>query len=125
MFLGILNQKEKENFLELAYNIAQCDSDFSIREKNWISRCCKEMNLENYEIQNKNIDLIIEELSGSSFISKTSILLEILELMLSDSTYHKSEKDVIGKLCKNWEISDEQFQNIVFWLKDKNMIFNS
>ncbi|MFH1051093.1 MAG: hypothetical protein V1779_09240 [bacterium] len=125
MFLGVLNQKEKENFIELAYYIARCDSDFSSFEKNWISRCSNEMNLENYEVQNKSLDSIIEEFSDSSFVSKTSILLEILELMLADTTYHIKEKEVVKKLCESWNITDEQFENIIFWLKDKNNIVNS
>jgi len=121
MFLGVLNQKEKENFLELAFHIAHCDSDFSSYEKIWISRLRRELYLENYEIQSKSLDEILEELSASSFIIKTSILLEILELMLTDKTYHVKEKEAVKKLCESWDISDEQFENIIFWLKDKNL----
>jgi uncharacterized tellurite resistance protein B-like protein len=122
MFLGILNQEEKENFLELAYYIAHCDLDFSSIEKNWIFRCRNEMNLLDYEVKNKNLDTIMKELSYSSFVSKTSILLEMMELMLADSIYHGSEQEVVKKLCENWNISNEQFENIVFWLKDKHII---
>ncbi len=125
MFLGVLNQKEKENFVELAHHIAHCDSEFSPIEKNWISRCRNEMNLVDYQVQNKSLDSIIEEFSDSSFISKTSILLEILELMLSDTTYHINEKEVVIKLREGWKITDEQFENILFWLKDKSIVLNT
>ncbi|ROL61574.1 hypothetical protein D9V86_05080 [Bacteroidetes/Chlorobi group bacterium ChocPot_Mid] len=125
MFLSVLNQKEKENFIELAHYISACDADFSSIEKNWINRCSKEMNIENYKVQNKNLDEILKEFSSSSFVSKTSILLEILELMLSDTTYHIKEKEVVKRLCEDWKITDEQFENIIFWLKDKNHILNT
>lgn len=121
----MLNEEEKENFLELAYYIAHCDSDFSSIEKNWISRCRREMNLENYVVKNKSLDTIIKEFSDSSFVSKTTILLETMELTLSDATYHKSEQEAIKKLRENWNISNEQFENIAFWLKDKKIIFDA
>lgn len=125
MFLSVLNQKEKENFIELAHYIATCDADFSPKEKNLINHYSKEMNLENYKVKNKKLDEILKDFANSSFVSKTSILLEILELMLSDATYHIKEKEVVKRLCDEWKISDEQFENIIFWLKDKNHIINS
>jgi hypothetical protein len=125
MYLGMLNQSEKENFLELTYYIAGCDSDFSSTEKDWILRCRNEMNLQDYLVKNKTLDTIIIEFENTSFISKTLILLEILELMVTDETYHQTEKEVINTLCNKWNIGDEQFRNIALWLKEKNIILDS
>ena len=123
MFLEFLNRHEKENFLDLAYYVAHCDSDFASAEKKWIRTYRNEMNLNNHEVKNRDLDTIIEDFSDSSFLSKTSILLEIMDLILSDYNYDGNEQKVVQKLRESWKINNEQFESIVFWLKDKHLIF--
>ena len=122
MFLELLNRKEKENFLELAYYVAQCDSNFVQEEQDWIRVYREEMKLNDYKLKGKNLDEVIDELNGSSFLSKTSIFLEILDLILADLDYNGDEQRVVAKIREKWNINDEQFDSIVFWLKDKHII---
>jgi len=122
MFLSFLNQKERENYLELANYVAKSDSNVDDSEVNWIEKVKKEIDLENYEIQEKPFDDIMNELDSASFISKTSILLDIMNLVMADFDYKHEEQKVIKKIREKWNIDDEQYNSILFWLKDKAYI---
>ena len=125
MFLSFLNQNERENFLELANFVAKSDDQYAESEKRWIKNFRNEMNLNDYQLQEKSFDEIMLEFDASSFVSKTSILLDIINLALADYNYEKEEQKIILNIRKRWNITDEQFHSIVFWLKDKAYILKA
>lgn len=125
MFLSFLNQNERENFLELANFVAKSDDQYAESEKRWIKNFRNEMNLNDYQLQEKAFDEIMLEFDASSFVSKTSILLDIINLALADYNYEKEEQKIILNIRKRWNITDEQFHSIVFWLKDKAYILKA
>lgn len=125
MFLSLLSQNEKENFMELAFYVAHCDKNFHKEEKKLLNLYRAEMNLFDYEIQNKTLDAIIEDFEDSTFISKTSMLLEIVALTLADLEYDGEEQKILKNLREKWNINDNQFVEIVSWLKDKDVILKT
>ena len=122
MFFSFLTEQEKENLIELAYIVAHSDNNLAEQEIAIIENLKKEANLNVYELQFKSFDKILEELDTCSIVSKASILLELLNIVVADADYNINEQKMIEKIREKWAISDEQFESIVFWLKDKGMI---
>lgn len=120
--LNFLNEEEKKNFLELAYNVATCDNDYDPHEKHWIDDYRSKLDLTDYEIQEKPLDEILDSFDDKSFIAKTSILLEIMSLALANYNYDGSQQKILQKLRDKWDVDDEQFKEIAYWLKDKELI---
>ncbi len=125
MFLDFLTVKERENFLELTYLVANCDKNFHSEEKKLIEFYKKESSMPDYTISNRKLDDILDDLNDSSFVSKTSILLEILSLVLADLEYDGEEQKIIKRIREKWQISDNQFIEITHWLKDRNIILKA
>jgi hypothetical protein len=125
MFFDFLSTEEREYFMELAYIVANCDKNFHAEEKRLIEFYKRETKLENYQIKGIPLDKILGELNTVSFISKTSILLEIMALVLADLEYDGEEQKIVKQIRDAWGISDSQFKDIIHWLKNRNIILKS
>lgn len=95
MYLNMLNQNQKQLFLNLAYRIADSDNDFSEKEQEIIKSYCIEMQIEDkHETDNKDINYIIEKINNScDFKAKKIFVFEAIGLALVDSVYNSEEKD--------------------------------
>ena len=100
MYLSILNQKEKELFLELAYNLASADGDYSSKENALINGYCQEMQIEfEVKMMTRSLDYIISTIKKESFIIfKKIFVFELIGLAMVDKNYDESERDLIGRL---------------------------
>jgi len=124
MYEYVLNQREKENLLELAMHVAQADHEPVRQEKEIIKTYKEKLGLEDYQIIGKEFSKIMDELEPSSFVSKTSILLEILRIVLADRAFNPEEKDIVSELKTRWDISEKQFNDICIWLENNDVILN-
>ncbi len=94
MYLGILENKNKELFLNLAYNLALSDGDYSEDEEMMIKSYCNEMQIElDMKNINRSIDSTIKEMSEECNIrDKKIIVFESIGLSMSDGCYCEEEK---------------------------------
>lgn len=111
--------------IELAHYIAQTDNDFADSEKQWIEKIAGEIGMKDFQPQGKAFNDIMGELQFSSVISKAAILLNMLNLVMIDYDYKLPEQKVIADIRKQWNITDEQFESISFWLRDKGYILKN
>jgi len=118
MFLKLLNKEEQENFLELAYLIAQSGFDFEEPEEELLREFRYEMYLgENeYKIKGKKFEDIINVFEKSSSMLKISIFIELLALVLCDEEYDKKEQELIAKIKERFGITDEKYREILDWV---------
>lgn len=115
MFLNTLGKIEKENFLELAYFVANSNGDFADEERAMIEEYRNEMNLghESYTIKNMDVNEILEELSKSDSKIRNTIFFEILALILSDSKYDDEEKRAAELIRNKLGISSDKQNEMV------------
>lgn len=108
MYLSMLSGKQKENFLELAYQMAFIDNDFSEKERIMIESYCHEMWIAVPEvIRAGSINEIIESMkSECTILEKKIIIFEILGLALVDGNYDETERKVIEEITKIFEIEE-------------------
>ncbi len=109
MYLGILENKNKELFLNLAYNLALSDGDYSEDEEMMIKSYCNEMQIElDMKNINRSIDSIIKEMSEECNIrDKKIIAFESIGLAMSDGCYCEKEIKVIESMILKFDLSRE------------------
>lgn len=99
MFLEILNEKEKELFLSLAYDLSAADKDFSPEERELISGACREMGIEfDMDKIELSVDKVIDDINATcSEQAKKVMIFEAVRLAASDDDYDDDERQIIGE----------------------------
>ena len=125
MYLRRLNREEQNNFLELAYCAANYNDKFAEEQKGLINEYRTEMLLdeEEYEIQEKELDDILDFFEDSSEEIKNAVFLEIVALILSDNIYDDKEQEIISIIEDNLEISEGKHDEAVRWVEDMQELY--
>lgn len=106
MYLSLLNDRQKQLFLMLSYNLANSDGDFSEAEQLMINSYATEMGI-SPNINNSFLDdsQIIDELEKSTGKrEKKIIIFELIGLAMSDSSYNALEHETIRKVATKFAI---------------------
>jgi tellurite resistance protein len=119
MFLSILNNEEKEDFLNLIINVAEIDGDFSEKEKNQIGAYVLEMGLSLKEKNeyNKSNESLLNTLSQSSNEVKKAIFVEVIALMLVDGMKDE-EKVILEKMQNKFEFDESFKEKAINWYSE-------
>ena len=118
MFLSVLNDNEKDLFLNLVINAAEADNEFSDLEKSQIQAYCNEMatQLKSREAYSLKSDKVIKKLSESKEFVKKAIFAEVIALMLVDGLA-KEEEELLEDIRKAFGFSKEYQDEIIAWYK--------
>ena len=106
MYLALLDEKEKELFLGLAYNLAAADGNYSDEEKAVISGYCQEMQF-GFDEKNmvKATDVLLDLInSNSSMKTKKIIIFELVGLAMADASYDADERALINLAEKQFGV---------------------
>ncbi len=108
MYLTLLDEKEKESFLGLAYNLAAADGNYSDEEKAMIRSYCQEMQFEfdDTKMVKETSELLNAINSGSNTKIKKIIIFELIGLAMADGGYDKDEKELINLAEKQFGIEE-------------------
>ncbi|MFW6029501.1 MAG: hypothetical protein ACOCRO_04530 [Halanaerobiales bacterium] len=126
MFLNLLNMKEQELFLELAYYVAKSDTIFAEEERILIETFRQEVSLgeSDYEIKDLNLNQILDGLSQIDSKKQKVIFMEIMALVMSDEEFNKKEQEIIAILKTKWNISDNLYNRIINWINDLQTLYS-
>ena len=119
MFLSILNNEEKEDFLNLIINVAEIDGDFTESEKNQIGAYILEMglNLKEKDEYNKSNEVLLEELSQSTNEVKKAIFVEVIALMLVDGMKDE-EKTLLTQMQNKFSFDNKFKDDAINWYSE-------
>ena len=120
MFLGILNEKEGKNFLELAAIAMNVDSADAEKERKVFATYRFELGLFDYEIQKKEYQKIISELKCSRKRVLRAIVVELAGMMDSDKELEKVEETWVLKLGNDLDFRDVEMRKMLRWTQDFN-----
>lgn len=118
MYLALLKTEEKELFLELAYNLACSDADYSKEEQVMMDSYCHEMQI-GFDIKNmvRTTEEIIDKINENSDEKVKKIFaFELIGLAMVDGNYDDSERELIKKLGDKFGIKDglsKEFEEIL------------
>ena len=109
MYLSRLNEKQKNLFLELAYQLALVYNDYSEKEKIMIESYCNEMGMEvPAVIRAGSIDGIITSMNNEcTGLEKKIIVFEMLGLAMVDGNYDESEREVLTEIMRVFEVGED------------------
>lgn len=110
MYLGRLNNKEKEMFLELSVYASQANGVVEEAEKEMIMSYCKEMSVLFYDVSNiHSYNEVSEFFKGVSKEKKRIVLLELLGLCHCDGEVDSIEDAFSKKFANEIGIDDELY----------------
>jgi|Wag4MinimDraft_9_1082661.scaffolds.fasta_scaffold00140_4 hypothetical protein len=126
MFLDLLETKEQEKFLELAYFVANYNDDFAEEQKQLINEYRKEMLLteDEYQIKGKEEKNIIKDFSKYEEDKKKMIYIETISLLLSDNKFDKKEKEIAEYIKNEFNLSQSFYDKAFTWVKDMFDLYN-
>lgn len=109
MYLSLLKEEQKGVFLELAYEMAFLDNDFSEQEKFMIESYCNEMRMEVPPvIRARSMAELIETIKEEwEEREKKIVLFEIIGLAMIDSNYDEEERKSIVSMTEIFGLTDE------------------
>ena len=113
MYLGELNAKEKESFLDLGIGLASVDGKFSDEEKNTVRLLCDEMGIE-YRYTAK----VSPEEAAQFFVTEANpriqriVVFELLGIAMADSIYQDCELAMITNIAKAFSINEREVTQI-------------
>lgn len=115
MYLNILNDEQKELFVDMCIHVAMSNDQFAEEEKHCIDLYCQEMGIASprYEARasyNATVEAILCS-CGTQEIK--AIVLELAALVLSDSKYEQIEKEFMSNLIQRFGISEDDFEVII------------
>lgn len=120
MFLGILNEKEGKNFLELATIAMNVGSDVEEEERNVFSTYRFELGLQDYKIQNKDYKKVIMDLKCSKKRVLRAIIIELAGMMDADEEIEKVEETWLLKLGADLDFRESELRKMIRWTQDFN-----
>lgn len=113
MYLGELNAKQKEIFLDLGIGLASVDGKFSNEEKNTVRLLCDEMCIE-YRYMAK----VSPEEATQFFVTEANpriqriVVFELLGIAMADSVYQDCEFAMITNIAKAFSINEREVDQI-------------
>lgn len=111
MFLQVMNQEEKEKFLELVYKVANIDGEYAEEEQEIVNSYKKELELETIA-DTCNIEELVDFFSAKNETLRKIILFEIIGLINADDKIEKSESYLLNTMIKKFEVSNEACNKI-------------
>lgn len=122
MFLIELNDKERKNFLELAYHAMAVDNNIDPRENEIFQNFRAEMRLSeaDYPIANKSVKAVITEFQASKKRVKKIVLFELWGIILADEAYSQAERELINELGAAWNLKQFEITKAKRWVQDFN-----
>lgn len=115
MYLNVLNEEQKELFIDMCIHVALSNNQFAEEEKNCIDLYCQEMGISTprYEARS-SYNATVEAVRCSCGAKELKIIvLELAALVLSDKKYEQLEKDFMADLMLRLNISMEEFESLI------------
>lgn len=120
MFLGMLNEKERKNFLELAKVAMEVDGEVTESEQEMLENFRREVDLTDYEIKNTPIKDLKMFFDMSTKQSKKAVLFELAGMLYADQEVADSEAKWLKELGEGWGLRDSEIRKIIRWVMDFN-----
>lgn len=120
MFLGMLNEREQKNFMELASIAMKVDGKVDESERQVMEVYKRETNLLDYELQNKKESELVTAFQASTKKVKKAVIIELAGVLDADEVIDSSEESWILKIGTEWGFRISEVRKMVRWTQDFN-----
>ncbi|QVK21466.1 hypothetical protein KHQ82_03875 [Mycoplasmatota bacterium] len=113
MFLELLSKSEKHQFLDLAFHMTRADGNVVDSESLSVQRKIVEMGDEIKDYAPGDFDKAVANFTNSTKMVQRIVLLNLIELSLSDDFYHAEEHSFIEMILDEWEVTPKMKSSLV------------
>jgi len=112
MFANVMNQTEKEKFLELIYKIAQCDDEYSEEEEDLLNNYKNELGLQDVN-DTDTLEGLVNFFAVKSQELKKIVFFELYGMIMADRKIESKEKNLIELIETAFGLTEKQYQAII------------
>ena len=121
MFLGMLNEREGKNFLELANIAIMANADEAKETEKAVLQAFKlELEMQDYVIKNKKQEELVTAFQASTKKIKKAVIIELAGVLDADEGIDDIEDSWIRKLGEDFGFRDSEIKKMVRWTQDFN-----
>ena len=121
MFLGMLNEREGKNFLELANIAIMANGDEAKETEKAVLQAFKlELEMQDYVIKNKKQEELVTAFQASTKKIKKAVIIELARVLDADEGIDDIEDSWIRKLGEDFGFRDSEIKKMVRWTQDFN-----
>ncbi len=124
MFLNLLNNNQKELFLDLAIKAAEANGVVEIEEKNMLKAFSIEMQIPARYETIKSTDEILDALEKITTDKERRILtFELIGIMFADGQYDKQEEAFMSRISERTGVSMGEIQEMIEVLSEYEKVY--
>lgn len=124
MFLHLLNNEQRELFLDLAIKATEANGVVEIEEKNMLKAFSLEMQIPFRYTTKKTTDEILSRLSDITTEKEKKILaFELIGILLADGIYDEEEKTFMIQISERANISMDVIEKMINVLDEYRNIY--
>ena len=121
MFLGMLNEREGKNFLELDNIAIMANGDEAKETEKAVLQAFKlELEMQDYVIKNKKQEELVTAFQASTKKIKKAVIIELAGVLDADEGIDDIEDSWIRKLGEDFGFRDSEIKKMVRWTQDFN-----
>lgn len=120
MFLNILNEKEAEKFLDLAYLSMHVNGIVHDSEESVFETFRRETGLFNYKCKDTTYEKLVEIFNGCTKRTRRAAYVEIVGILDADGQIDDKGKEWVEQLGKDLNFRDTEIKKMIRWVEDFN-----
>lgn len=123
MFANVMNQTEKEKFLELIYKIAQCDDEYSEEEEDLLNNYKIELGLQDVN-DTDTLEGLVNYFAVKSQELKKIVFFELYGMIMADSKIEEKEAALIEMIEAAFGLPKSQYMDIISVADDLRKVYD-
>lgn len=123
MFTHLMNEEEKNKFLELVYKISKIDGEYAQEEEELINSYKNELGLEVIE-DTESINTLISYFGNKPKELKRIVVFEIYGMILADDKIEKNEEQVLNEIRKEFNFEEGELEDILSLVKRLQNVYD-
>ncbi len=124
MFLQVMNNEEKEKFLELVYKIANIDGEYAQEEEELINNYKLELGLSEISDTGK-VEELVEYFAPKNETLKKIVMFEVVGLLNADDKIEKEEEDLLKLMTEKFCFTDDMTKKIQSVAEELQRVYDS
>ena len=123
MFTHLMNEEEKNKFLELVYKISKIDGEYAEEEEELINSYKQELGLE-VIADTAPINELIGYFANKAKELKRIVVFEVYGMILADDKIEKNEEKVLNEIRTEFNFEEDELEEILSLVKRLQNVYD-
>lgn len=123
MFANIMDQSEKEKFLELIHKIAQCDEDYSEEEEELLNNYKIELGIQDVK-DTDSLEGLVDFFASKTPELKKIVFFELYGMIMADGKIASKESELIEMIEKAFGLPQSLYAEIISVANDLRKVYD-